>query len=64
MKTTNLVVVSSIIPSGIAQKNPEGPMVNVNNIIGTNTDQISIGLSVPNEGIGMVQYEKKYLYNQ
>jgi hypothetical protein len=58
----NLVVVSTTIPSGIAQKNPEGPMLNV--VTGTSSDQISIALSVPNEGIGRAQYEKKYIYNQ
>lgn len=64
LNTTNLVVVSTIIPSGIANMNPEGSMVSINRVSGTNTDQISIALSVPNEGIGMAQYEKKYLYNQ
>jgi hypothetical protein len=58
----SLVVVSTTVPSGIAQKNPEGPMLNV--VIGAGVDQISIALSVPNEGGGRAQYEKKYTYNQ
>ena len=58
----NLVQVSTTIPSGIAEKNPEGPLLNV--VTGPSTDQISIALSVPNEVVGRVQYEKKYLYNQ
>ena len=58
----NLVLVSTTIPSGIAQKNPEGPMLSVVTVSGG--DQISISQSVPNEGIGRLQYEKKYLYNQ
>jgi type II secretory pathway pseudopilin PulG len=58
----NLVTVSTTIPTGIAQKNPEGPMINV--IAGTGGDQISIAQSVANEGIGRAQYEKKYLYSQ
>ena len=58
----NLVVVSTKIPAGIAQNNPEGPMLNV--VTGVGGDQISLAQSIPNEGIGRVQYEKKYLYNQ
>jgi len=53
-----LVTISTTIPLGIAQDNPEGAMLNVVN--GT----VSIARSVPNEGIGMVQYEKKYIYKQ
>ena len=58
----NLIVVSTTIPTGIARNNPEGPMLNVT--AGMNGDQINISQSVPNEGIGRVQYEKKYQYNQ
>jgi type II secretory pathway pseudopilin PulG len=58
----NLAEVSTTIPAGIAQKNPEGQILNVVN--GPSGDQISIALSVPNAGIGRVQYEKKYRYNQ
>ena len=57
----NLIIVSTTIPSGIAQKNPEGTMLSV--LTGVSGDQISIAQSVSNEGIGRVQYEKKYLYN-
>lgn len=58
----NLVVISTTIPPGIAQKNPEGPLLNV--IPGASGDQINVALSVPNESTGMMQYEKKYIYNQ
>ena len=59
----NLVIVSTSIPSGIAQMDQgEGAMLSV--VTNTSGDQISIAQSVPNEDIGRLQYEKKYFYNQ
>ena len=61
INSNDLAQVSTIIPSGIAENNSEGSMVNVTPV--GDGDQISITLSVTNEGLGMAQYEKKYLYN-
>jgi len=58
----NLVAVSTTIPTGIAQLNTLGPLLSV--VTNAGGDQVSITQSVPNEGIGRVQYEKKYIFNQ
>jgi hypothetical protein len=58
----NLVVVSTMIPTGIAQLRPDGSLLNV--VTAAGGDQVSVGQSVPNEGIGRLQYEKKYIYDQ
>jgi len=61
---SGLVQVSSVIPSGVVENNPQGPMVMVNALSGTSDETVSIAQSVTNEGIGRLQYEKKYTYNQ
>ena len=57
---SGLIIISTIIPPGIAQKNPEGALL----ITSSSGDQVSIAQSVANEGIGRLQYEKKYTYHQ
>jgi len=53
----NLVQVSTAIPPGIVQMNPEGQMVTVVPGVANNDGQVSIVLSAPDEGRGWLQYE-------
>ena len=54
----NLVIMTTTIPPGIVPLDPVGVMVKMG--AGPNNDDlVSIAQSVPNEGIGRLQYEKK-----
>jgi hypothetical protein len=58
----DMVTVSVLIPTGIAQKDPQGALrVIVNQ---GNRDLIEITQQLPNEFSGRLEYEKKYQYMQ
>lgn len=59
--TVNTVSVSDLIPSGLAQKNPEGPLLQVSAAGGQ--DNITITQIMPNAFTGRLLYDKKYLYD-
>jgi len=56
----NVVSVSVLIPSGIAQKNPQGPLLVIINQGAQ--DQIEISQTVRNEFTSRLNYDLKYIY--
>jgi type II secretory pathway pseudopilin PulG len=55
-----LGTVSVLIPSGIAQNNPQGPLLEI--IHQGNQDQIEISQTVKNELTSRLNYDLKYVY--
>jgi type II secretory pathway pseudopilin PulG len=55
-----MVSVSNLIPGGLAQKNPEGPLLEVTSA--GSQDIIKITKLIPHSWIGRLEYDKKYLY--
>jgi type II secretory pathway pseudopilin PulG len=56
----NMVTVSVLIPAGIAQKNPQGQLLVINNQ--GSQDQIGISKTVQNEFTSRLNYDLKYVY--
>jgi len=56
----NMATVSVLIPSGIAQKNPQGQLLVINNQ--GLQDQIAISKTIKNELTSRLSYELKYVY--
>ncbi len=56
----NMVTASVLIPSGIAQKNPQGPLLVINNQ--GSQDQIEITQTVKNELTSRLNYDLKHVY--
>jgi len=59
--TGNLISVSDSVPAGLAQKNPQGPLLQVSSSGGQ--DNITITQSLPYSFTARLLYDKKYLYN-
>lgn len=57
---TNMVSVSDLIPTGLAQKNPEGPLFEATTI--GSKDSIMITQRKPYSFIGRLLYDKKHIY--
>jgi Tfp pilus assembly protein PilE len=56
----NMVTVSVLIPAGLAQKNPQGQLLVINNQ--GIQDQIAISKTIQNEFTSRLNYDLKYVY--
>ncbi len=56
----NMVTVSTTLPSGLAQNYYQGTLLEISP--GVPNDTVSITQRLPNETIGRLQYENKYVY--
>ena len=56
----NMVTASVLIPSGIAQKNPEGQLLEIKNQ--GSQDQIKVSKTIQNDFTSRLNYDLKYVY--
>ena len=56
----NMATISVLVPAGIAQKNPEGQLLEINNE--GPQDQIEISKTVQNEFTSRLNYQLNYVY--